>query len=137
MSTPVRQSLSVTRRLQLVLLLMIFWEVLNLAAELSFGGPLFKVSGDDQIGGLLGGRGSLSGAALAPMFLYGYAFLRGPLRHRGALLIGAIEQLGAALFGVYHLAAKDVEAGSVVLPVTISLVLLVLLLINLPREEPE
>jgi len=120
-----------------VLLLMILWEMLNLVAELSFGGPLFKVSGDDQIGGLLGGRGSLSGAALAPLALYVYAFMRGPLRNRGALLIGAIEQVAVVLFAFYHLAAKDVKAGAVVLPVTISVVLLVLLLINLPREEAE
>jgi hypothetical protein len=135
MSTPVRYSLSVTRRLQMVLLLMILWEVINLVAELSFGGPLFKVSGD-KLGGLLAARGSLSGAALAPLCLYAYAFLRGPLKHRGILLLGAIEQLGAAIFGVCHVAANDVKPGSIVLPVTISLVLLVLLLINLPREEP-
>src|SRR5215471_4747500 len=116
MSTAVRNSLSVSRRLQMVLLLMILWEVINLAAELSFGGPLLKVSGDDQIGGLLGSRGSISGAALAPLCMYAYAFFRGPLKHRGALLIGAIEQVAVVLFSVYHLVAKDVKAGSVVLP---------------------
>jgi hypothetical protein len=118
----------------MVLLLMIAWEVLNLAAELSFGGPLLKVSGD-KIGGLLAARGSLSGAALAPMCLYVYAFLKGPLKHRGALLLGAIEQVGAALFAVYHVAASDVKPSGIIFPVTISLMLLVLLLINLPREE--
>jgi hypothetical protein len=136
MSTPVRVTQMASRRLQLVLLVMVLWEILNLAAELSFGGPLFKISGD-KLSGLLAARGSLNGAAVVMLVLYTYAFLRGPLKHRGVLLVGVIEQIAAALFAVFHVAAGHVKAGSMIVPVAVSLTLLVLILVNLPREEPD
>src|SRR3989304_227157 len=56
---------SQNRRLQFLLLLLIVWDALALAAELSFGGPLFEPS-DGAIGGLLaGGRAAPSAAPLS------------------------------------------------------------------------
>ena len=126
-----RQNTAQLRRLQLLLLLMILWDVLSLMAELSFGGPLTKIDGD-AIGGILGARASLSGAALVPIGLYFYALVRGPMRHRGVLWCAALEQGGAALLGVYHIAANDVDVGGTILPVVVALVLLVLVLLNMP-----
>ena len=52
MNVQTRHSPAASRRLQLVLLLMMAWEALLLAAELSFGSALFEIDGD-QIGGVL------------------------------------------------------------------------------------
>lgn len=127
-----RQNTAQLRRLQLLLLLMILWDVLALVAELSFGGPLIKID-DDAIGGILGARASFSGAAVVPIGLYFYALVRGPLRHRGVLWCAALEQGAAALFGVYHVAANHVEVGGTIAPVVVALVLLVMVLINMPN----
>jgi hypothetical protein len=134
-----RQNTAQLRRLQLLLLLMILWDLLSLLAELSFGGPLIKIH-DDAIGGILGARASFSGAALVPIGLYFYALVRGPMRHRGVLWCAALEQGGAALLGVYHVAVKDVEVSGTIAPLVVALVLLVLVLINMPgaaaRQAP-
>src|SRR5215210_5497193 len=99
---------ALARRLQLVLLLMVLWDILVLIADLSFGSPLLKTS-DHKITGLIAGRAELGGAALVPMALYVYAIVRGPLRHPGLLWVGGFEQGAAALFSVFHLAAGDIE----------------------------
>ena len=46
MTVQKRPNISAQRRLQLVLLLMIAWEVLLLVSELSFGSSLFDIDGD-------------------------------------------------------------------------------------------
>lgn len=136
MSVQKRPNLSAQRRLQLVLLLMIAWEALLLVAEVSFGSGLYELDGD-QVSGVLGARGSLSGAAVIPIALYGFAFTRGPLRRPSILLIGAVEQVAAIGFGAYHWFVGDIEAGSYVVPLAVSLTFLTLILINLPRGDAE
>ncbi len=111
---------------------MVVWDALALIAELSFGSPLFKVSGD-QIGGVLAAHGSFGGAMVVPLALYVYTFVRGPLRYRGVLWLGALEQSAAALFAVYHAAAGDVKVEGIIVPLVVSGALLVLLLVNMPR----
>src|ERR1044071_9558958 len=127
-----RSSLSAQRRLQLVLLLMIAWEALLLVSELAFGSALFDVDGD-QISGVLGASGSLSGAAVIPIALYGFAFTRGPLKHPSILLLAALEQVAAIVFGAYHLFVNDIDAGSFVVPLAVSLTFLTLIVVNMPR----
>ena len=134
MTVQKRPNVSVQRRLQLVLLMMIAWEALLLVSELSFGGQLFEVEGD-QIGGVVGSRGSLSGAAVVPIALYAFAFTRGPLRHPSVLLLGAIEQVAAIVFGAYHVFMDDVEAGAYMVPLAVSVAFLALILINLPHGD--
>ncbi len=124
---------SQTRRLQLLLLVLILWDALALLAELSFGGPLFEPS-EDKIGGVLAARGSFGGAALVPLIAYVYALLRGPVRHRGVFWLGVLEQGATALLSVYHTAVGDIEVEGMVLPLAVAAGLLVLLLVNMPRQ---
>jgi O-antigen/teichoic acid export membrane protein len=126
-----RQSTAQARRLQLLLLLMILWDLLALAGELSFGGPLVKLK-DGEIDGILGARASFAGAAVVPIGLYFYALVRGAARHRFVLWCAALEQGAAALFGVYHIAANDIDLEPALVPLIVALVLLVLVLINMP-----
>ena len=136
MTVQKRPNLSAQRRLQLVLLLMIAWEALLLVSELSFGSSLFEIDGE-QVSGVLGARGSLSGASVIPIALYGFAFTRGPLRHPSILLVGAIEQVAVIVFGAYHVLVNDIEASSYVVPLAVSLAFLTLILINLPRGDAD
>jgi hypothetical protein len=136
MNTQKRLSLSAQRRLQLVLLIMIAWEGLLLASELSFGSALFDIDGD-QISGVLGSRGGFSGAAVIPIALYGFAFTRGPMRHPSILLIAALEQVAAILFGGYHVIVEDLELGSYIVPLAVSLALLALIIVNTPRGDAD
>lgn len=122
-----------TRRLQLLLLVLIFWDALALAAEVSFGGPLFKISGD-KIGGVLAGRGSFGGAALVFLLAYVYGLVRNPLRHRGVLWLGVLEQAGAALFSAFHVLVGDMGVEAGIVPIVVSGALFVLLLLNMPRQ---
>jgi hypothetical protein len=128
-----RRGLSPRLRLQVVLLLLIVWDVLGIAAEITFGGPLFKLSGG-KVDGLLGARGAFNGGLFVPLAVYGYAFVRGVGRRGGLLWVGVVEQLAGALFGVYHLASGDVRFGAAIAQLTVSLVLLVVVLLNMPRE---
>jgi hypothetical protein len=120
--------------LKSVLLLLIAWDVIGLLAELSFGGPLLKVSGA-KIGGVLAARGSTSGALVVPLTLYVYAFIRGPLRYRGLLWIGVLEQSMVVVFAVYHAFASDVKVEGIFVPIIVSATLVVLLLVNMPRGQ--
>jgi hypothetical protein len=128
-----RSATSIVRRLQLILLLMIVWEALAILAELSFGGPLFELSGD-KLSGLMAGRGAFGGAAVLPLVIYVYA-LRQPLRYRGLLWLGVLENGVAVLFSVFHLAVGDIEFQGVALPLAVSAVFVVLLLLNMPRGK--
>jgi hypothetical protein len=134
MSALNRPNVSAQRRLQLVLLLMIAWEGLLLASELSFGSALFDIDGD-RISGVLGARGAFSGAGVVPIALYGFAFTRGPMRHPSILLVGALEQVAAILFGGYHVAVNDIELRSFIVPLVVSLAFLALIVVNVPRGD--
>jgi hypothetical protein len=134
MNAQTRHSPAASRRLQLVLLLMMAWEALLIVAELSFGSAMFEIDGD-KIGGLLGARSGFSGAAVVPIALYGFAFTRGPLRHPSILLVGVVQQVAAILFGAYHVAVDDVELSAYVVPLAVSLALFALLVVNMPRGD--
>jgi hypothetical protein len=123
-----------TRRLQVILVLLIVWDVIGLLAEISIGGPLVKLS-NGEVDGVLAARASLSGAYIVPILVYFYALVRGPARHTGVLWLGVFEQGAAALFAVLHVAASDLSVDGMLLPLIVSLVLMVLLLINMPRGQ--
>ena len=126
-----RQFTAQLRRVQLLLLLMILWDVIAVLAELSFGNFLIKID-DGAIDGVLGARASFSGAAILPIGLYLYALVRGPARYQFVLWCAALEQGAAAMFGVYHVALDDVEVRAAAGPIAVAVVLLVLVLINMP-----
>jgi hypothetical protein len=126
------RGLSPRVRLQLVLLLLIAWDLIGLLAELGFGSPLFKVSGD-RVTGILAARGSFGGALVVPLTLYIYALIRGPMRYRGLVWIGVLEQAMVVVFAIYHTAANDIRVAGAVAPVVVSSALIVLLLLNMPR----
>jgi hypothetical protein len=123
-----------TSRLRLLLLAMIAWDLLAVAAELSFGSPLLKIEGN-KLGGLLAARASMGGATVVTAVMYFYALVRGPVRHRGVLWAGVVELVAGALFAVYHVAIGDIELGGAVLPLVVSLALLIGLLISMPRSQ--
>ena len=129
-----KRRLSPRLRLQILLLLLIAWDGFGLLAEVTFGSALLKIS-DAKIDGLLGGRGSLSGALLVPLVVYAYALVNGPLKHRSAFWVAVVEQGATALFGVYHIAKGELAVSGAILPLVISLGLLVLILLNLPHEQ--
>ena len=127
-----RSPSSTGRRLQFVLLLLIIWDVFALLAEITAGGPFFKLEADEA-SGWLGGRGSFSGAALVPMACYVYALVRGPMKHRAVLWIAVIEQAATALFVVFHFASGLLEVEGLIAPLAVSLALLIAVLVNFPR----
>ena len=135
MSLDARHSPHAARRLQLLLLAMILWDVLALVAELSFGSPLFKIDGH-KITGVLAARGSFDAAMAVPIVVYIYGIVRGPMRHRGVLWVGVVEQAATALAAVFHVAANDIAIGGIIVPLIVSMVLLVLLLLSMPRGQP-
>lgn len=128
------RGLSPRLRLQMVLILLIAWEAIGLLAELSFGGPLVKIS-DGKISGLLAARGALGGALVVPLTLYVYALVRGPLRYRGLVWIGVLEQSMVVVFAGYHALMDDIKPAGAIVPTIISLGLVVLLLANMPRGQ--
>jgi hypothetical protein len=134
MSAVDSHSASTSRRLQVVLALIFFWDLLALIASFSFGTSLMKVS-NDQIGGLLAARAEFNGAIVVPLGLYLYAIVRGPLRHRGVLWLAALEQAAAALLAVYHVAGNDIKVEGMILPLVVALFLLVVLLVWMPRGQ--
>ena len=127
-----RNTTAQLRRLQLLLMAMILWDLLAIIAALSFGGPLVEIDGD-RIGGVLAARLTFSGAVLVPMVMYLYALARNPLRHRGVIWAAVVEQGAGALFAVYHVAAKDINLEGAIASIAVALILLVGLLINMPR----
>jgi hypothetical protein len=129
-----RDSNAHLRRLQVLLVLMLLWDLLALFAALSFGSALMKIDGD-EISGFLGAKVSLSGAALVPVAIYFYGLVRSPVRHPGVIWVGVIEQAAVVLFGLYHLGTGDLAVQGAVLPIVVSLVLLVLLLANMVRGD--
>jgi hypothetical protein len=124
------------RRLQLLLVLMILWDFISLLGTLSFGGPLMEIDGD-RIGGILAARAAFSGPYLMPIAIYLYALARNPMRHRGVIFAGVVEQSAAAFFAVYHVAVKDINLEGAVIPLVVALVLTALLLVNMPRAQAQ
>lgn len=129
-----RESSANLRRLQVLLLLMLLWDLLALLAAFSFGSALMKIDGD-EIGGYLGAKTSLSGAALVPIAVYFYGLVRSPVRHPGVLWVGVVEQAAVVLAGLYHVVAGDLALEAAIVPVVVSIVLLVLLLANMMRGD--
>jgi hypothetical protein len=132
--TETRRSFPTGRRLHFVLLLLILWDVIGLVAELSFGSFLVQVS-DNEIEGALGSRVSLSGASLVPLAVYVFMLARGPIRHRNLIWVAVVEQGAAAFFAVFHIAAGDIEVTYAAIPLAVSIGLLVLVLMNMPRQH--
>jgi hypothetical protein len=130
-----RRHFSPRLRLQVLLLALIAWDVVGVAAEVAFGSPLLRISGT-KVTGLLGGRASLGGAFLIPLAVYVQALAGGPLKHRGAFWVAVIDQGATALFGVYHLARGDLALRGAWLSIAVGASLLVLVLMNMPREQP-
>ena len=129
-----RRGLSPRVRLRAVFLLLIVWDVLGIAAELTFGGPLFKLTGS-KVDGLLGARGAFNGALFVPLAVYVYAFVRGSGSRGGLLWVAVVEQLTGALFAVYHVASADVRFGAAIAQLAVSLILLLVVVLNMPRER--
>lgn len=127
-----RQSTAQLRRLQTLLLLMILWDLLAVMAEFSFGSGLMKIDGD-RVGGFLGGRASMSGAALVTVAVYFYGLVRNPFRHPGVIWVAIIAQSSTAFFGVYHYAAGNLTLEAMLIATIVALVLLFLLIVNMPR----
>jgi hypothetical protein len=134
-AAPARPGLSATRRLQIILLLLIAWDVLALVAEISFGGALFKLNDAGEVTGVLATRGGFNGAAAVPLTLYVYALIRGPLRYRGLIWIGVLEQGVIALAAALHIILDHATPEGAALPLAVSLALVVLLLVNMPRGQ--
>src|SRR2546430_10701761 len=120
-------------RLPALLVLLIIWDVLGVLAELAFGSDLLNITGD-KIGGLLGGRGAVGGALVVPLVVYTYAIFKGAAHYQPALWVAVVEQAATALFDVYHLARSDLRFGATIVPLAVALVLLVIVLVNIPRE---
>ena len=81
-----RQTTAQLRRLQLLLVAMILWDILAVITALSFGGPLAEIDGD-RIGGVLAARVGFSGAVLVPivMYLYENGFMSGDISFAAAV----------------------------------------------------
>jgi hypothetical protein len=129
-----RRSSAQLRRLQIILLLMLLWDLLNVFAALSFGSSLMKIDGT-EIGGILGAKASFSGALLVPVAVYFYGLVRNPLRHPGVLWVGMVEQGSAILLSLYHVVGDDLQLEGAILTVVVSAILLGLLLVNSIRGE--
>jgi hypothetical protein len=127
-----RQNTAHLRRLQILLLLMILWNLFAMMVQLSFGGALMQIEGE-RIAGFLGAKSAFSGAVLVPTAVYIYGIVRNPIRHPGVVWVGMIEQGALIFFAAFHVAAGHMEMEAAIAPVLISLLLLFLLIVNLPR----
>jgi hypothetical protein len=129
-----RKSSAHLRRLQVLLVLMLLWDLLAAFAALSFGSSLMKIDGD-EIGGILAAKASFSGAGLIPVAVYFYGLVRSPLRHPGVVWAGVVEQCAAILASLYHVAGDDIALEGAILTVVVSIVFLALLLVNMPGGD--
>ena len=108
--------------------------LLAVLAALSFGSGLMKIDGD-EIGGLLGAKASFSGAGLVPVAVYFYGIVPNPLRHPGVIWVGIVEQAAAILASLYHVVGNDLQLEGAILTIVVSVVLLALLVVNMPRGD--
>ena len=123
-----RASASSQARLQLLLLLLAAWDITGFLVTLTDGWFLDQ----GQIDGVLGAR-AVSGALL--VLGIGYLFAaRNPVRYRFMIWLAAIEQIVAFFSTAFHWAAGDLGFAESALPIAVSVILLVLLIANLPRQ---
>jgi hypothetical protein len=122
------------RRLQVLLILMLLWDLIGVLASFSFGSSLMKIDGD-EIGGLLAAKASFSGAGIVPIAVYFYGIVRNPIRHPGVLGVGIVEQAAAIIVSLYHVVGNDLKIEGAILTVVVSVVLLALLVVNMPRGD--
>ena len=129
-----RKSNAQLRALQVLLVLMLLWNLLAVLAALSFGNALMKIDGN-EIGGILGAKTSLSGAGLVPATVYFYGLVRNPIRNPGVIWVGMVEQGAAILVSIYHVVSDHLQPEGAILTVVVSVVFLALLIVNLPRGD--
>ncbi len=115
-------------RLQLVLIALAAWNLIGFLLELT-NARLIEVDGID---GLLGAR-AVGGAAAVLAIAYIYA-ARNPVRYRFVLWLASLEQLVALFATTFHWARGDLKFSESFIPMIVSVVFLILLMINLPRQ---
>ena len=115
-------------RLQLVLVALAAWNLIGFLLQLT-NARLIEIDGID---GLLGAR-AVGGAAAVLAIAYIYA-ARNPVRYRFVLWLASLEQFVALFATTFHWARGDLTFGESVIPMIVSVVFLILLMINLPRQ---
>ena len=115
-------------RLQLVLIALAAWNLVGFLLELT-NARLIEVDGID---GLLGAR-AVGGAAAVLAIAYIYA-ARNPVRYRFVLWLASLEQFVALFATTFHWARGDLKFSESFIPMIVSVVFLILLMINLPRQ---
>jgi hypothetical protein len=70
-----------------------------------------------------------------PIAVYFYGNVRNPIRHPGVLGVGIVEQAAAILVSLYHVVGNDLKIEGAILTVVVSVVLLALLVVNMPRGD--
>ncbi len=115
-------------RLQLVLIALAAWNLIGFLLQLT-NARLIEIDGID---GLLGAR-AVGGAAAVLAIAYIYA-ARNPVRYRFVLWLASLEQFVALFATTFHWARGDLTFGESVIPMIVSVVFLILLMINLPRQ---
>lgn len=115
-------------RLQLLLILLAVYNFLTFLLELT-NTRLLEIGAID---GVLGAR-SVSGSIGVLAVAYVYA-ARNPVRYRFIVWLALIEQFIAMFTATFHWARDDVGFGEAIVPIGISVVFLLLLMANLPRQ---
>lgn len=115
-------------RLQLVLIALAAWNLIGFLLQLT-NARLIEVDGID---GLLGAR-AVSGATAVLAIAYIYA-ARNPVRYRFVLWLASLEQFVALFATTFHWARGDLTFGESVISMIVSVVFLILLMTNLPRQ---
>jgi hypothetical protein len=115
-------------RLQLVLIALAAWNLIGFLLQLT-NARLIEVNGID---GLLGAR-AVGGATAVLAIAYIYA-ARNPVRYRFVLWLASLEQIVALFATTFHWARGDVTFGESVISMIVSVVFLILLMTNLPRQ---
>jgi len=115
-------------RLQLVLIALAAWNLIGFLLQLT-NARLIEVDGID---GLLGAR-AVGGATAVLAIAYIYA-ARNPVRYRFVLWLASLEQFVALFATTFHWARGDLTFGESVIPMIVSVVFLILLMTNLPRQ---
>ncbi len=115
-------------RLQLVLVALAIWNLLGYLLQLT-NSRLIEVDG---INGLLGAR-AVGGAAAVLAIAYIYA-ARNPVRYRFVLWLASLEQFVALFSTTFHWARGDLSFVESAIPMIVSVIFLILLMTNLPRQ---
>ena len=115
-------------RLQFVLIALAAWNLIGFLLQLT-NARLIEVDGID---GLLGAR-AVSGATAVLAIAYIYA-ARNPVRYRFVLWLASLEQFVALFATTFHWARGDLTFGESAIAMIASVVFLILLMTNLPRQ---